>query len=142
MRDDIEECADRHLMVVDVAFNGWSVVSTHGSQDDAERERDTRNEGLARQRYTACLALEPVAQGMGPIMRARILTRRGHASSVGFVRKIVQAARAAMAGSRWDLYRPELHYMRGPGPKSRFLVSDRSRPTTRPRGRQFIDLRD
>jgi hypothetical protein len=37
-------------------------------------------------------------------MRARVLTRRGHAASVGFVRKIVQAARAAMAGSRWDLY--------------------------------------
>ena len=52
-------------MVVDVAFNGWSVVSTHASQKDAERERDTRNKGLARQRYSACLAFEPVAQGMG-----------------------------------------------------------------------------
>jgi hypothetical protein len=52
-------------MVVDVAFKGWNVVSTHASQNDAERERDTRNEGLARQRYTACLVLEPVAQGMG-----------------------------------------------------------------------------
>lgn len=52
-------------MVVDVAFNGWNVVSTHESQNAAERERDTRNEGLARQRYTACLVLEPVAQGMG-----------------------------------------------------------------------------
>jgi hypothetical protein len=52
-------------MVVDVAFNGWNVVSTHASQNDAERERDTRNEGLARRRYTACLAFEPIAQGMG-----------------------------------------------------------------------------
>jgi len=52
-------------MVVDVAFNRWNVVSTHASQNDAERERDTRNEGLARQRYSACLVLEPVAQGMG-----------------------------------------------------------------------------
>ena len=52
-------------MVVDVAFNRWNVVSTHASQNTAERERDTRNEGLARQRYSACLVLEPVAQGMG-----------------------------------------------------------------------------
>ena len=37
-------------MVVDVAFNRWSVVSTHASQNAAERERDTRNEGLARRR--------------------------------------------------------------------------------------------
>jgi hypothetical protein len=52
-------------MVVDVAFNRWNVVSTHTSQNAAEQERDIRNEGLARQRYTACLVLEPVAQGMG-----------------------------------------------------------------------------
>jgi hypothetical protein len=52
-------------MVVDVTFNRWNVVSTHASQNAAERERDTRNEGLSRQRYTACLALEPIAQGMG-----------------------------------------------------------------------------
>jgi len=32
-------------MVVDVGFNRWNVVSTHASQNDAERERDTRNEG-------------------------------------------------------------------------------------------------
>jgi hypothetical protein len=52
-------------------------------------------------------------------MRVRILTRRGHAASVDFIRKIVQAARTAAAARRWDLYRPEIHYMRGPGPKSR-----------------------
>ena len=44
-------------MVVDVAFNGWNVVSTHASQHDAERERDTRNEGLVQRRYSACMAL-------------------------------------------------------------------------------------
>jgi len=52
-------------MVVDVAFKRWNVVSTHASQNAAERERDTRNEGLGRRRYTACLAFEPIAHGMG-----------------------------------------------------------------------------
>ena len=52
-------------MVVDVAYNGWNVVSTHASQDEAENERDTRNEGLARRRYSACMALEPIAERMG-----------------------------------------------------------------------------
>ena len=45
--------------------------------------------------------------------------RRGHAASVGFIRKIFQAVRAAVSARRWDLYRPEIHYMRGPGPRSR-----------------------
>ena len=52
-------------MVVDVAYNRWSVVSTHASQNEAEQERDTRNEGLARRRYSACMALEPIAERMG-----------------------------------------------------------------------------
>ena len=52
-------------MVVDVAFNGWHVVSTHSSQRNAEAERDKRNEGLARRRYSACVSFEPVAEGMG-----------------------------------------------------------------------------
>ena len=52
-------------MVVDVACNEWNVVSTHASQNDAEKERDTRNEGLARRRYSACVALEPIAERMG-----------------------------------------------------------------------------
>ena len=50
-------------MVVDVADNGWNVISTHASQNDAERERDTRNEGLARRRYSACMALKPLPSG-------------------------------------------------------------------------------
>jgi hypothetical protein len=66
-------------------------------------------------------------------MRVKTLTaRRADTASVGFIGKIVQAVRAAMAFGRWDLYRPEIHYMRGPGPKSRFPVSDRNRETTRP----------
>jgi hypothetical protein len=49
-------------MVVDIAFNGWNVVSSHASQHDAEVERDKRNAGLARRRYSACKVLEPVAE--------------------------------------------------------------------------------
>ena len=51
-------------MVVDIAFNGWNVVSSHQSQQDAEAERDRRNDGLARRRYTACMVIVPVAEGM------------------------------------------------------------------------------
>jgi hypothetical protein len=39
------------------------------------------------------------------------------AAAVGPVRKLLQVVRATIAG--WDSYRPEVHYMRGPGPKSR-----------------------
>ena len=51
--------------VVDIAFNGWNVVSSHQSQQDAQTERDRRNDGLARRRYTACMAIAPVAERMG-----------------------------------------------------------------------------
>ena len=52
-------------MVVDIAFNGWNVVSSHQSQQDAEAERDRRNDGLARRWYSACMVIAPVAEGMG-----------------------------------------------------------------------------
>lgn len=51
-------------MVVDVAYNGWTVVSTHGCQRDAEMERDRRNEGLARRRYSACMAPRPTTEAI------------------------------------------------------------------------------
>jgi hypothetical protein len=51
-------------MVVDVAYNGWTVVSTHGCQRDAESERDRRNEGFARRRYSACIASPPMTEAM------------------------------------------------------------------------------
>jgi hypothetical protein len=44
--------------------NRNNVVSTHATQDEAEGERDKRNEGLSRAQYSACIAIEPVAQGM------------------------------------------------------------------------------
>jgi hypothetical protein len=52
-------------VVIDVAPKGWIVVSAHSSQHDAEAECDERNEGLARRRYNACMAFEPVAERMG-----------------------------------------------------------------------------
>jgi|EndMetStandDraft_5_1072996.scaffolds.fasta_scaffold42485_5 hypothetical protein len=53
-------------------------------------------------------------------MRVRTLTpRRADVAAVRFVRTVVQSVRAAVARSGWHLYRPEIHYMRGPGPMSR-----------------------
>ena len=53
-------------------------------------------------------------------MRVRTLTpRRADVAAVHFVRTVVQSVRAAVARSGWHLYRPEIHYMRGPGPMSR-----------------------
>ena len=48
------------------AFGQMTVLSTHGSQTEAEAERDKRNKGLARKRFSAVLALEPVAERMAP----------------------------------------------------------------------------
>ena len=48
--------------VVDRTRN--DVVSTHATQDEAEVERDKRNKSLPRAQYNACIAIEPVAQGM------------------------------------------------------------------------------
>jgi hypothetical protein len=60
----IEQITTSVWMVVDVAYNGWNVVSTHGSQRDAETERDRRNEGLARRRYSACIVPKPPADSV------------------------------------------------------------------------------
>ena len=50
-------------------------------------------------------------------MRVRpSIARQTGAAAVGPVRKVLQVLRAAIVG--WDSYRPEVHYMRGPGPKS------------------------
>jgi hypothetical protein len=56
-------------IVVDVAQNGSNLVSAHASRDDAEAERDRRNKGLSRIRYSACIAFEPVAERMGRACR-------------------------------------------------------------------------
>lgn len=50
-------------LVVDRSRNG-NVVSTHPTPDDAERQRDKLNGGRAGGPFAACMAIEPVAQGM------------------------------------------------------------------------------
>jgi hypothetical protein len=44
-------------------------VSIHTTQREAEAERDRRNKNLNEPRYTACIALEPVAERMGRPLR-------------------------------------------------------------------------
>jgi hypothetical protein len=51
--------------VVQAADAKLAVVSTHGCQQDAERERDQRNAGLSEKRFNACIAIEAVADRMG-----------------------------------------------------------------------------
>lgn len=48
------------------AYGALKVLSTHGSQNEAEAERDKRNRALGMARYSAVMALEPVAERMGP----------------------------------------------------------------------------
>ena len=60
----MKQMATSVWIVVDVAYNGWNVVSTHDLQRDAETERDRRNEGLARRRYSACIAARPSAEAV------------------------------------------------------------------------------
>lgn len=48
------------------AYGALKVLSTHRSQNEAEAERDKRNSGLAAPRYSAVMALEPIAERMGP----------------------------------------------------------------------------
>jgi hypothetical protein len=52
-------------MVVEAAETRVAVVSIHGCQQEAERERDRRNEGLSQKRFNACIAVEPIADRMG-----------------------------------------------------------------------------
>ena len=51
-------------IVIDRTMDAGHIVSTHAVQDEAEGERDKRNEGLTDVRYGACMIIEPVAQGM------------------------------------------------------------------------------
>lgn len=39
--------------------------------------------------------------------------------SRGVLRKALQAVRSTLTADRKRVYRPEIHYMRGPGPRSR-----------------------
>jgi hypothetical protein len=52
-------------IVVETAQDGWEVVSTHADQPAGERECDDHNGGLARRRFSAVVAIEPIAARMG-----------------------------------------------------------------------------
>jgi len=53
------------VVVEPIAYNRINVLSTHAKQGDAEAERDRRNKGLAQPRYSAFMALQPIAERMG-----------------------------------------------------------------------------
>jgi hypothetical protein len=52
-------------MVVEAANTKMVVMSTHRCQQEAEWERDRRNQGLPQKRFNACIAVEPIADRMG-----------------------------------------------------------------------------
>jgi len=51
-------------IVIDRTRDSGHIVSSHATQDEAEGERDKRNEGMSGAQYGACIIIEPVAQGM------------------------------------------------------------------------------
>jgi hypothetical protein len=57
------------MVVEPIAKNAIKPVSLHATQKEAEAERDRRNKNLAFPRYSACMALEPVAERMGCSVR-------------------------------------------------------------------------
>jgi hypothetical protein len=60
---------DTWMVVDSITFNPMKPVSLHATQTEAEAERDRRNKKLATPRYSACMALEPVAERMGRAVR-------------------------------------------------------------------------
>ena len=56
---------DTWMVVEPVIHNGIKPVSTHATQREAEAERDRRNRGLPKPRYSVCIAFEPIAERMG-----------------------------------------------------------------------------
>ncbi len=53
------------MVIEPAASGGMKVLSTHRTQNEAEAERDKRNTGLSQKRYSAVMALQPVAERMG-----------------------------------------------------------------------------
>jgi hypothetical protein len=56
---------DTWVVVETLANNELKPISTHGTQEEAELERDRRNAELGDRLYSACRVLEPVAARMG-----------------------------------------------------------------------------
>jgi hypothetical protein len=62
---------DTWMVVEPSTLNLMKPVSLHATQADAEAERDRRNKNSAQPRYSACIALEPIAERMGCPLRQR-----------------------------------------------------------------------
>jgi len=56
---------DTWMVVEPITYNEIKPVSTHATQGEAEAECNRRNRGLAKRRYSVCIAFEPVAERMG-----------------------------------------------------------------------------
>lgn len=56
---------DTWVVVEPVASDEVKVLSKHTSQDEAEVERDRRNQGLKSPRYSAMRAFAPIAGAQG-----------------------------------------------------------------------------
>ena len=61
---------DTWLVVEPLAAGEVELLSTHATQRQAEAERDTRNRGLRKPRYSAIKTLAPAAgaQGCGAVL--------------------------------------------------------------------------
>jgi len=56
---------DTWVVVEPVAADEVKLLSRHDTQDEAEGERDRRNQGLRRPRFSAVRALAPAAGAQG-----------------------------------------------------------------------------
>ncbi|RTL73177.1 MAG: hypothetical protein EKK41_01065 [Hyphomicrobiales bacterium] len=55
------------MVVEPGAYGAMKILSTHATQTEAEAERDKRNRGISPKRYSAVMALQPVAERMAPL---------------------------------------------------------------------------
>lgn len=55
---------DTWIVVEQRSSKTATLISMHTTQGEAEAERDKRNEGLPKPRFSSCIVLEPDAQRM------------------------------------------------------------------------------
>jgi hypothetical protein len=60
---------DTWVVVEQLTNNQLRSISTHGTQQEAELERDRRNAQVGNRLYSACRVLEPAAARMGCAVR-------------------------------------------------------------------------
>jgi hypothetical protein len=56
---------DTWVVVEPLTNNELKPISMHGTQEEAELERDRRNAKVGNRLYSACRIFEPIAAGMG-----------------------------------------------------------------------------